>query len=323
MSRIGIMDKGQSYPHGGATPSHDSDNISVTDNMSLMEDAQFHISELLERLEIGNNGGEAAEATGVINSMESMLGSFSENILGMQQEMQDLLESSRHGMLTHERLSDMISTEQVRTNFLVNILGSLKMQIEGLFMALQEDNDDDPDGLGPLSRKSRSRGSSRGKSAGSPGLVSEKVNLMLKSVESLNKLVTSPTKKVQRTITTIDSEVVIHASKLAGIAPTDMAFQEYNRESPVPAKKQKGVALPEADKSQVDLEKELGIPSSAAQIPAAKPQPEPVAPTQSPAIQQESEDNDDDDIEAPSEKFKSSRSDSSPHEPPRMASPVK
>lgn len=269
----------------------DSDIVSVSDNMSLMEDAQLHIAELLDKLESSNMSSEAAEASYMINSMESMLGTFSDNMLGMQNEMSDILESSRKGQLTHEKLTEMLGAEQIRTNFVVNIVSSLKVQIESLFSALQEMEDEN--GFSRATSRHSARPPTSDQSLTS--IMSRKMNLMLKSVDSLSQLVKTPTKKVQKTITTIDSEVVIHASKLAGMQPTDMAFKDYTRQSfstpaPVSPKPKKQKPMPE--KTQVDMEKELGITPSNTNIvklpekePSAPEQPEPIENSASAVIQ--------------------------------------
>jgi hypothetical protein len=127
-----------------------------------------------------------------------MLDKFSENQYELQHEIQDILESSRRGLLTHEKLSDMISTEQVRSRFLTGIVGSLKLQIETLFHVL-------------TSKEITS--SEEGDQPSIVEKVQESVSLLWKSVDSLSKIIVSPARKLDNTIRKIDSEVIVHLNK--------------------------------------------------------------------------------------------------------------
>lgn len=181
----------------------DSDSISITDNIFLMENSHSYMTDLLNKLDVANALDDTSQAGSMINSMEGILNQFSDSQAELQNEINDLLISSRNGLLTHEKLADMISTEQIRTHYLVNILGSLKHQIESLYRALTESHDEDLDvddekNSDVLVDKMVSR-----------------VGLMLRSVESLNSIMVAPTRRLQKTITHMDSEVVLHVNKMS------------------------------------------------------------------------------------------------------------
>ena len=68
-----------------------------------------------------------------MNAMSNWVRDFSVNQKEIAKDFTDIHESFKNGMLTHDRLEAMICGEQVRTNFLVNLIGHLKVQLEHLF----------------------------------------------------------------------------------------------------------------------------------------------------------------------------------------------
>jgi hypothetical protein len=172
---------------------------SIYKNIDRLEESQNNITVLLERLD-RDTRTESTEVGQLITGMEGILGQFSDNHFELQHEIEDLLESSRRGMLSHEKLTEMVNAEQVRTQYLSSIVNSLKSQIEGLFNKLQtEDEEEDEYGEDePIDVVDK---------------VTDDVNLLWKSVDSLSKLISSPTKKLEYNIQKIDSEVIVHLNK--------------------------------------------------------------------------------------------------------------
>lgn len=159
---------------------------SVIESINLMDEAHTNITNLLEQLDVGDNTN--SETINVIGGMDGLLGTFSIRSFEMQQEMNRLLESSKSGALSHNMLADYFSKEQVRSNYLLNILGSLRDQIEGFhnFFHTIIPNDDDDQSMS----------------------VSEKINLMLMSVESLGRIASTPSHQLEQTIQSIDVQVI-------------------------------------------------------------------------------------------------------------------
>lgn len=159
---------------------------SVIESINLMDEAHTNITNLLEQLDVGDNTN--SETINVIGGMDGLLGTISIRSFEMQQEMNRLLESSKSGALSHNMLADYFSKEQVRSNYLLNILGSLRDQIEGFhnFFHTIIPNDDDDQSMS----------------------VSEKINLMLMSVESLGRIASTPSHQLEQTIQSIDVQVI-------------------------------------------------------------------------------------------------------------------
>lgn len=159
---------------------------SVIESINLMDEAHTNITNLLEQLDVGDNTN--SETINVIGGMDGLLGTFSIRSFEMQQEMNRLLESSKSGALSHNMLADYFSKEQVRSNYLLNILGGLRDQIEGFhnFFHTIIPNDDDDQSMS----------------------VSEKINLMLMSVESLGRIASTPSHQLEQTIQSIDVQVI-------------------------------------------------------------------------------------------------------------------
>lgn len=161
------------------------EQTSLIESINLMDEAHTNITNLLEQLDVGDN---TKETINVIGGMDGLLGTFSIRSFEMQQEMNRLLESSKSGALSHNMLADYFSKEQVRSNYLLNILGSLRDQIEGFhnFFHSIIPNDDDDQSMS----------------------VSEKINLMLMSVESLGRIASTPSHQLEQTIQSIDVQVI-------------------------------------------------------------------------------------------------------------------
>jgi predicted nucleic acid-binding Zn-ribbon protein len=200
---------------------------SIFRNIDSLEESHVNISKLIDQLEIESRQ-DNGEVHQLITGMDSMLNQVGDNHFELQREIEELLESSRRGALSHEKLADMIHAEQVRSNYLTNIVSSLKSQIEGLFTKLVVVTEDED-------------------SVSNPGeiveQVSDNVNLLWKSVDSLSKLISSPTKKLEYNIQKIDSEVIVHLNKTLHLhdrqsAPTLESFPE-KMETQVKAVKKK------------------------------------------------------------------------------------
>jgi hypothetical protein len=162
------------------------EQTSLIESINLMDEAHTNITNLLEQLDVGDNTN--SETINVIGGMDGLLGTFSIRSFEMQQEMNRLLESSKSGALSHNMLADYFSKEQVRSIYLLNILGSLRDQIEGFhnFFHSIIPNDDDDQSMS----------------------VSEKINLMLMSVESLGRIASTPFHQLEQTIQSIDVQVI-------------------------------------------------------------------------------------------------------------------
>jgi hypothetical protein len=172
-------------------------------NMHLqLEDSQSHIANLLEMLAMENYAEESAQASKIISSMGNMLGHFSDNHYDVQNEMNEMLESSRRGLLTHGQLQELVSAEAVRSQHLVGILNSLKYQIESMYDALSDlklDAEMDETDQHEVPQPAKN--------------LTAKVQLMMKSVTSMDRIALTPAKKLSSAIATIDSEVVMHVNK--------------------------------------------------------------------------------------------------------------
>lgn len=162
------------------------EQTSLIESINLMDEAHTNITNLIEQLDVGDN--TSSETINVIGGMDGLLGTFSIRSFEMQQEMNRLLESSKSGALSHNMLADYFSKEQVRSSYLLNILGSLRDQIEGFhnFFHSIIPNDDDDQSMS----------------------VSEKINLMLMSVESLGRIASTPSHQLEQTIQSIDVQVI-------------------------------------------------------------------------------------------------------------------
>jgi len=162
------------------------EQTSLIESINLMDEAHTNITNLLEQLDVGDN--TSSETINVIGGMDGLLGTFSIRSFEMQQEMNRLLESSKSGALSHNMLADYFLKEKVRSCYLLNILGSLRDQIEGFhnFFHSIIPNDDDDQSMS----------------------VSEKINLMLMSVESLGRIASTPSHQLEQTIQSIDVQVI-------------------------------------------------------------------------------------------------------------------
>jgi predicted nucleic acid-binding Zn-ribbon protein len=169
----------------------------VFQHIDNLENSQNQLTRLIEQLDRETRQTQNAEVNELITGMESSLGQFSDNHFELQREIEELLENSRRGALSHEKLAEMVNAEQVRSSYLSNIVNSLKSQVENLFSKLiTATNDDEISDPGEIVEH-----------------VSNNVNLLWKSVDSLSKLIASPTKKLEYNIQKIDSEVIVHLNK--------------------------------------------------------------------------------------------------------------
>jgi hypothetical protein len=173
-------------------------------NMHLqLEDSQSHIANLLEMLAFENYAEESSQASHIINGMEAIIGKFSENHYDIQMEMNSMLESSRRGLLTHGQLSELVAAEATRSQHLAGILDSLKDQIENMYEALADGKVYDHEAEEVVHQEFTK----------SSNNFAQKVELLMKSVNSMERVVVAPAKKIASAVATIDSEVVMHVNK--------------------------------------------------------------------------------------------------------------
>lgn len=179
------------------------DDMDAYSMHTKLEDSQSHIANLLEMLALENYADESASVSYMMNSMGNMLGKFSENHSEIESEMNEMLESSRRGLLTHGEVADLIANEATRSYYLANILDGLKYQIESMHEVLAEMRDDkDKTAIGNAEELRHAASH-----------LASKMNMILKTVDSMDRLVASPAKKVQQAVAVIDSEVVMHVNK--------------------------------------------------------------------------------------------------------------
>lgn len=210
----------------------------AVDNSRQLEEAHSHIASLLEKLDAGSLGDEHNEVGNMMVTMEGMLGQFSENQYELQHEINDILESSRHGLLTHDKLSEMITMEQTRTHYLANIVGSLRFQIEKLYRVLSETaNNPDLDPAEALEK------------------AASDISMMMHSVDSLSKVIVSPTKKLTSTIKQIDSELIIHLNRAAKLN----VYETYGKKPRTAPKKDELKQAQHVSKIQASFEQRHGV----------------------------------------------------------------
>lgn len=179
------------------------DDMDAFSMHTKLEDSQSHIANLLEMLALENYADESASVSYMMNSMGNMLGKFSENHSEIESEMNEMLESSRRGLLTHGEVADLIANEATRSYYLSNILDGLKFQIESMHEVLAEMRDD----------KDKTAIDNAEELRHAATHLASKMNMILKTVDSMDRLVASPAKKVQQAVAVIDSEVVMHVNK--------------------------------------------------------------------------------------------------------------
>lgn len=170
----------------------EDNETALFDNNQQLEESQTFIAELLHKLDVDKAVDDAMEVKFMISNMEGILGQFSETSYELQHEINDILESSKQGLLTHDKLSEMIAMEQTRSNCVNGIVNSLKVQIENLYNIITEamnNPDDDGSAMNQLQMD---------------------MGMMMKSVDSLTTVITSPVKKLDMTIKKIDSELIVH-----------------------------------------------------------------------------------------------------------------
>ena len=227
------------------------DEMDAYNMQTRLEDSQSHIANLLEMLAFDNHAGESASVSYMMNTMGNMLGKFSENHSEIETEMNEILESSRRGLLTHSEVADLIANEATRSYYLSSILDSLRFQIESMHEVLtemRESNEEDNSGSQADLRLAASN-------------LASKMNVVLKSVTSMDRLVQSPAKKVQQAVAVIESEVVMHVNKT-----------------------QLGSNTNKADAKEKEKEKEKEKAEKAAAHKAAQRLPEPAVPISTSAV---------------------------------------
>lgn len=241
-----------------------------------LEDSQSHIANLLEMLAFENHADESASVSYMMSSMGHMLGKFSENHSEIESEMNEILESSRRGLLTHSEVADLIANEATRSYYLSSILDSLRYQIESMHEVLtemRENNDEDTESPADLRLAANN--------------LANKMNVVLKSVTSMDRLIQSPAKKVQQAVAVIESEVVMHVNKTQLGSSTNKAdAKEKEKEKAEKAAAKKSAQKPPVP--QVPQVPQVSNSSSAAtQNDAAQIGTGAVAATQTPSAKEE------------------------------------
>lgn len=110
-------------------------SMSVIESINLMDEAHMNITNLIDRLDSRDDNTNSATIS-AIDVMEGLLGQFSNRQFEIQQEMSTLLQSSKHGALSHEQLATYFSNEQLRSNYIINILDGLKSQLESFHVLI-------------------------------------------------------------------------------------------------------------------------------------------------------------------------------------------
>jgi len=214
------------------------DEMDAYNMHTRLEDSQSHIANLLEMLAFDNHADESASVSYMMNTMGTMLGKFSENHSEIESEMNEILESSRRGLLTHSEVADLIANEATRSYYLSSILDSLRLQIESMHEVLtdmRESNEEDETGSQADLRLAASN-------------LASKMNVVLKSVTSMDRLVQSPAKKVQQAVAVIESEVVMHVNKTQLGSNTNKADAKEKEKAKEREKAEKAAAHKAAQK---------------------------------------------------------------------------
>ena len=237
----------------------DDDDASDAYSMHMqLEDSQSHIATLLEMLSIENYAEESIQASSMINSMEGMLGRFSDNHYDIQNEMNEMLESSRRGLLTHGQLSEMVSAEATRSQHLGNILNSLKSQIENMYDALNDlrSETESTNGADEVVQQEIVHKSNQ---------IVNKVDLIMKSVNAMDRIAVAPIKRLPNAIMNIDSEVVMHVNKT-----------KLDQKEMVAAKRASSIAVPPSGKQNQRKARKADSSSPSHGSGSAAPAPPPV-----------------------------------------------
>lgn len=164
-----------------------TDGLSLFHNIDRMEESKSQLSTLIERLDRESNLDEVGN---LVWGMGDMLGNVFEQNHVMQQEMKALLQSAKNGLLSNEQIVEAFSIEMKRGLYLGNIVSALKMQIESLFNAIVNNEDVDGDDDSHIDK------------------VTDNVNMLWKSVNSLTTIIDSTPKTLDTNIQRIQSEVI-------------------------------------------------------------------------------------------------------------------
>ncbi len=165
-----------------------TDGLSLFHNIDRMEESKTQLHSLIERLDRDTH---LDEVESLVSGMGGMLGNVFQKNFVMQREMKALLESAKNGLLTNEQMVEAFNVEMKRGVYLTNIVGALKMQIENLFNAIVNSADDDGDeGEGMIDK------------------VTDNVNMLWKSVNSLTTIIDSTPKTLESNIQRINHELI-------------------------------------------------------------------------------------------------------------------
>lgn len=153
--------------------------------------SQDQMTILLESL----SDAENPENKNINNSMSMMTGmlkGFSNTQKEMQTDMKDILESFKNGLLTHEKLAEMIGGEQIRSNFLGKLVGSVKIQLENLFKFVDSKIDSSDSSNVEVDQ------------------IMNDMNMAMKSVDAITDLIVTPIRRLDRTLSKIDNSLLVH-----------------------------------------------------------------------------------------------------------------
>jgi hypothetical protein len=95
------------------------------------EQTENRIHSLFGKLE--NSFLRNDELTVLKGSMEFLMGSYFEQHMDLESEMNGLLDDMKRGLLTQEELESLLRIDQYRSGLVSRMAGSLKFQLEGLF----------------------------------------------------------------------------------------------------------------------------------------------------------------------------------------------
>lgn len=162
-----------------------------------MEESQEHIAQLLMSLDADNNLETTDNFGYLMRGMDDILEHFHDNHGQLHEEISEILESSRHGLLTHEQLSELFANEQMRSAYVLNVVSGIQEHMGEFFQSVQERKTVGVGEEDPLEEEALQMG----------------MDYMKTSIETIGKVITSPIKNVKRTIQRVDS--TLKENKLA------------------------------------------------------------------------------------------------------------
>lgn len=167
-------------------------HFGVGEDLTLAaEETQSRIKHLLKQLEGSDSSHE--ELLAMKDTMDFLMGSYFEQHLDLDSEMNSLLDDLRKGLVTNEELESMLRVDQSRSGLVSRMAGSLKLQLEALF--------------------SQFGGLLEGIYKGGPfptdqvNTLFSDMNFVLDSVDFISKVVTTPAKQLNATIDQVETDL--------------------------------------------------------------------------------------------------------------------